>query len=442
MKKVPGLVLRAAKVGGILAAHALLFATTAAGRRLRRLRGSPTTGGGLSDGERWAVMLSRLGPSFIKIGQLVSTRRDMLPPEVTGPLARLTDAAPPPQLRRVRRAVERAYAGQTWPFGEFTWEPVACGSIATVHWAVTRDGRQVAVKVRRPGIRSVMDRDFTLISAMMGALGRVPKLRRMPFRAMHDQVGSAILRQLDFPAEAAALTELRTNLAEMGNVRVPAPVPELCRPNIVVMEYIDGLRRFEPHQLNADTRRQVARAVLTAVYEMLFVDGVVHCDLHPGNLYVDGRGGLVMLDAGFVVRLPDDVRRSFADFFLNMSMGDGATCAQIMIESVPRLDDTSDVAGFRAGLSHLVVQAHGAKSGQFDLALFAGRLFELQRSHGIFPAPEFAFPLLSLLVIEGMIKHFDDGVDFQAEAVPVLRRRNMPRERAMTPRRRGVQEAA
>ncbi|HZB29394.1 MAG TPA: AarF/UbiB family protein [Streptosporangiaceae bacterium] len=426
-----GLALRAARVGCTVFGYGLLFGASAAGRLLGRGRGGRgTRGGGLSDGEKWVKMLTRLGPSYIKIGQLVSTRRDMLPPAVTGPLGRLTDSAPPPSRRRVQRAVRSAYAGSHWPFREFAWEPVACGSIATVHEATTRDGRRVAVKVRRPGIQTVMERDFALTRAVMGALGAVPKLRKMPFKVMHEQVGSAILRQLDFRAEAAALTELRANLSGFDNVHIPEPLPGLCTPESVVMEYIGDLKRFEPHDLDADSRRQVVRAVLAAVYEMLFIDGVVHCDLHPGNLYFDERGGLVMLDAGFVIRLPDEVRRSFADFFINMAMGDGWTCAQIVIESAAHIADDCDVVGFRTALSELVKEASGTRSGQFDLARFAGRLFDLQRRFGLFPAPEFAFPLLSLLVIEGMIKDFDSGVDFQAEAVPILRRRNMPRDRS------------
>jgi ubiquinone biosynthesis protein len=292
---------------------------------------------------------------------------------------------------------------------------------------VTLDGRHVAVKVRRPGIERQMWQDFTLTASAMSLMSLLPRLRKMPFKLMHAQVGGAILRQLDFAAEAESLTALRDNLAGFGNVRIPAPLPELCTAETVVMEYISDLTRFEPGDLDADTRRAVVRSMLAAIYEMLFVDGLVHCDLHPGNLYFD-RGDLVMLDAGFVIRLPDPVRRSFADFFINMAMGDGWMCAQIVIDSAATVAEDSDLDGFRAGLGELVAETSGAKSGEFDLARFAGRLFDLQRRFGLFPAPEFAFPLLSLLVIEGMIKNFDSDVDFQAEAVPVLRRRNTPRD--------------
>ncbi|MER5757150.1 AarF/UbiB family protein [Streptomyces sp. NPDC002088] len=417
------LALRCGRVSMVMLGYGLAFGASAVAARWRR---SPHARG-LRNGDRWVRMLTHLGPSYIKIGQLLSTRRDLLPDDVTQALSRLTDAVRPPGRRRIERAVRRSYRNRPWPFREFHWEPLACGSIATVHEAVTHDGRRVAVKVRRPGIDRMMQRDFALTAAMMGMLGVLPPLRQMPFRLMHAQVGGAILRQLDFEAEAASLTVLRDNLADFGNVHIPAPLPELCTSETVVMEYIGDLRRFEPDELAVNTRQSAVRAVLAAVYEMLFVDGIVHCDMHPGNIYLDRDGGLVILDAGFVIRLPEPVRRSFADFFINMVMGDGSMCAQIVIDSAAQMADDCDLEGFRASLRTLVEEASGAKSGDFDLARFAGRLFELQRRFGLYPVPEFAFPLLSLLVIEGMIKAFDADVDFQAEAMPVLRRRNLPR---------------
>jgi ubiquinone biosynthesis protein len=426
--RLPGLVLRMGWVGTVVCWYGLATGVSAVGARLRGRR----DGAGVRDGDRWVRMLTRLGPSYIKIGQLLSTRRDLLPDEVTTALARLTDTAKPPSRRRIERAVRHAYRDRPWPFREFGWEPVACGSIATVHDAVTLDGRRVAVKVRRLGIEHVMRRDFTLTAAAMAAMGVLPRLRRMPFKLMHAQVGGAILRQLDFAAETASLAALRNNLAGFRNVHIPAPLPELCTPETVVMEFVDGLTRFEPGDLDADTRGAVVRAVLAAIYEMLFVDGLVHCDLHPGNLYFDRDADLVLLDAGFVIQLPDPVRRSFADFFINMAMGDGWMCGQIVIDSAAEVADDCDLDGFRTALGELVTESSRAKSGEFDLALFAGRLFDLQRRFGLFPAPEFAFPLLSLLVIEGMIKVFDSDVDFQAEAMPVLRRRNTPREAVST----------
>lgn len=421
LAELPGAALRSVRVGGILLGYAVAFGPRAAGERLLRRRWA-------RGGERLTSLLISLGPSYIKIGQLLSTRRDLLPERVCEALSRLADATPPPRRAHLERALGDAYRGQEWPFAEFGWTPVATGSIATVHRAVTLDGRQVAVKVRRPGINRTMRRDFRLTALAIGAVKRLPKLRSMPIEVMHAQVGEAILRQLDLAAEAAALSELRRNLSGFSWIRIPAPLPELSRDKVLVMEYVAGLVRAAPESLSKAARGVAARRVMSAVYEMLFVDGVVHCDLHPGNLYIDGDGCLVILDAGFVIELPEQVRASFADFFINLALGNGPLCAEIMIESTAGVAENSDLSGFRADLIDLVKESTGARSSEFNLAKFAGRLFALQRAYGLFPVPEFAFPLLSLLVVEGIVQGLDPELDFQAEAMPVLRRRNMPRE--------------
>lgn len=419
LAKLVGLVFRACQVGVILTGHGAVLGFGAALDRFRPRAGR-------RGGERWRRLLVALGPSYIKIGQLLSTRRDLLSGPVCAALGRLTDAVPPPRRAGVVRTVRAAYRGRTWPFAEFEWTPIACGSIATVHRAVTADGRQVAVKVRRPGIERLMRQDFDLTAIAMGLLGRVPsaRLRSMPFKTMHHEVGLAILRQLDFAAERESLDALRDNLAGFERIRLPASIPDLCTENTLVMGYVDDLSPFTPADLDVGARRDAARGLLSAIYEMLFVDGLVHCDMHPGNLYFDRDARLVILDAGFVVRLPEKIRASFADFFINMALGNGPMCAQIVIDSAAQVNRNGDLDGFRADLSALVLESTGTRSGEFSLAAFAGRLFDLQRRYGVYPPPEFAFPLLSLLVIEGMIKGFDDEVDFQAEAMPVLRRRN------------------
>lgn len=423
LAELPGIALRAVRIGGIVLGYLVVFGPGALAARLLRRQW-------VRGGERLCSLLISLGPSYIKLGQLLSTRRDLLPERVCTALGRLADATPPPRRARLEGVLRRAYGGREWPFAEFGWTPVATGSIATVHRAVTLDGRQVAVKVRRPGIGRVMRRDFRLTTLAIGAVSWLPRLRSMPIEVMHAQVGGAILRQLDLVAEAAALGELRANLGEFGWIRIPAPLPELSCEDVLVMEYLDGLVRAAPESLPMQARTAAAGRVMSAVYEMLFVDGLVHCDLHPGNLYIDATGCLVILDAGFVIELPEQVRASFADFFINLAMGNGPLCAEIMIESAASVAAGCDLGGFRADLTALVKESTGARSSEFNLARFAARLFALQRAYGLYPVPEFAFPLLSLLVVEGIVQGLDPQLDFQAEAMPVLRRRNMPRASA------------
>jgi ubiquinone biosynthesis protein len=186
------------------------------------------------------------------------------------------------------------------------------------------------------------------------------------------------------------------------------------------MEYVDGLRRFRPGDLTREQRREVVVRILQGVYRMLFLDGLVHCDMHPGNLYLTRTSDVVLLDAGFVVRLSPVVKRLFAEFFLNMSLGRGAQCADVVLRSAEHVPEGCDVDGFREGIRDLVERNHRRSAGQFRLAPFATRLFDLQRRSGISAAPEFVFPLVSLLVLEGMINDFDVDVDFQGEAIPTL----------------------
>jgi ubiquinone biosynthesis protein len=296
---------------------------------------------------------------------------------------------------------------------------VASGSIACVYRARLHDGREVAVKVRRPDIARRMRADFRLLAAGAGLGQRLPGLSRVPMRRMVDQVALAVLRQLDLAHEAVALDQLRRNLA--GLIRVPAPIPDACGDGVLVMEFVHPLERFGPGDLTREQRRDVVRRVLQGVYRMLFVDGLVHCDMHPGNLYLDRAEQVVLLlDAGFVVEFGPAVKRLFAEFFLNMSTGRGDACAEVILRSAEHVPAGADLVAFRDGIRKLVSASHGRPAGEFRLAPFATSLFDLQRRSGIAAAPEFVFPLLSLLVLEGMINKLDVDVDFQAEAVPIL----------------------
>ncbi|HEV2639934.1 MAG TPA: AarF/UbiB family protein [Actinocrinis sp.] len=367
------------------------------------------------------ALLTDLGPFYIKAGQLLSTRHDLIPPALCGALGRLTDQVPPPSRAEIEQVVRRAYGEpDQWPFASVDWAPLASGSIATVHRAVLRDGRTAAVKVRRPGIARTMDMDLRLAAAGARMAQKLPSQRQAPAEAMVKQVGAAIMHQLDFAAERASLHTLRRNLRTLPAVRLPEPYDELSTGETIVMEFLADLKQFRPEELGLDVRKSIVRTILNAVFRMLFLDGLVHCDLHPGNLYLTEQSDIVILDAGFVVQLSEPVRRQFAEFFMNMAQGRGPRCAQIVIESAAVVPAEFDRAGFDAGVDKLVGETSGALAGEFSLLEFAPRLFRLQQDFGLYAAAEFAFPLLSLLVLEGMIKAFDADVDFQAEAMPVL----------------------
>lgn len=394
-----------------IAVHALGTGVEVLAARVRRRARRQTAARGLTR------LLVRLGPTFVKGGQLLSTRADLLPRTWCAVLGRLHDRVGPMPHAVARRAISLGYPRGA-PFADVDWTVVASGSIACVYRARLPDGTEVAVKVRRPGIARRMYADFRLLSLGAQAGQHLPGLRRVPMARMVDQLAHAVLRQLDFVQEARSLELLRTNLA--GLMRVPRPMPERSGDGVLVMEFVEGLERFAPADFSREQRREIVVRVLHGVFQMLFVDGLVHCDMHPGNLYLTRTAEVVLLDAGFVVRLDAGVKRLFAEFFLNLSTGRGEAGADVVLRSAEHVAPGADLDSFRAGVVELVKASHGRTAGQFRLAPFAARLFDLQRRYGVAAAPQFVFPLLSLLVLEGMINEFDVDVDFQAEAIPIL----------------------
>ncbi|MEV6908416.1 AarF/UbiB family protein [Amycolatopsis sp. NPDC051071] len=353
-----------------------------------------------------------LGPAFVKAAQLLSTRSDVLPPRLCRALSRLYDQVRPMPASQARELVRSR-------FGAVGTRLVGAGSIACVYRVRLPDGRDVAVKVRRPGIDRSLTADLAVFERGARLVARLPGLRGVPVVEIVSQLTETIRTQLDFEREAESLDGFRAAMAEVGGVTVPAVDRELSTGDLVVMDFVDGLTRLRPQEMGEAERRRAVVTALRAVYRMLFLDGVVHCDLHPGNLYFRGDGTIVILDAGFTVRLSDPAREKFAAFFYCMSQGDGEACADIVL-STAGAAPSADQHAFRAELAALVTERAGRSAAEFDLVSFATRLFAIQRRHGFYADPQFVFPILSLVVLEGTVREFYPEVDFQREAGPSL----------------------
>ncbi|MEV5878831.1 AarF/UbiB family protein [Streptomyces sp. NPDC052101] len=369
--------------------------------------------------DRWLIdLVTRLGPAFIKAAQLLATRADVLPPRVCAVLGRLHDGVRPVPLTTV--SGELRDRGLVLDRGtDGTARPVAAGSIACVYRATTSDGRRVAVKLRRPGVARQLAVDLELMRRGTRLVARLPQMRGLPAVAVVDQMAQAVHGQLDFLREARFLEEFKENMAQESGLRVPAVHRELSHDSVLVMEFMEGLRRREPDEFPDGVRERAVLSTLRGIYRMLFIDGLVHCDLHPGNLYFLPDGDVVLVDAGFTVRLNEWTRVKFAWFFLQMSVGDGEACAQIVL-STATAGPQADTDGFTRELTALVRANSGVSAADFDLVTFGASLFDIQRRHDLYAAPEFVFPLLSLLVLEGTVRVFAPQVDFQNEAGPYL----------------------
>jgi ubiquinone biosynthesis protein len=383
--------------------------------------------------ERFATRLNdiayrqvlKLGATFIKFGQLLSTRVDVLPPAMCAALSKLHDDVPAIKPGTARRlAAKRLGAPLETVFAAFDDVPVASGSIACVYKATLHDGSVVAIKIKRPGVDRVLGADLTLMRGVAKIMSKLPAFRSLPVREMIGQLGGAIAVQLDFTNEAATLVALTENLAELDGVRVPhmrgdVTGPEHTRAGILAMEFIPDLVRLDPNHFAPEARDLVVSRCLNAVFKMLFQDGFLHNDLHPGNLYFRPDGSIIIVDAGFVTRLTGNAKWQFANFFYAMATGNAVKAGDVIM-STCAVPENFDEAGFRRDLGDLIRANSGARSAEFNLLAFSTVLFNLQNSYQLYSDPEFVFPILSLLVMEGAIKDFAPNTDFQSKAIPYV----------------------
>jgi ubiquinone biosynthesis protein len=365
-------------------------------------------------------LIERLGGAFIKAGQIVATRVDLVGQTAASELSRLHDHVAPMTAAQAVGTVRRALGHLPDGLAEaLAGPPVASGSVASVYKAQL-PGRTVAFKVRRPDVGRAIAADLAIIGWLTRAVTRVPAFRRLPITEITDMIGDSLIGQLDFAAEASSLSRMKDHLASMPEVRVPAVFPELCGDGVIAMEFIDGLTHSSIDRLPAQIREAEVAIVVRAVYQLLFSAGFVHVDLHQGNTYFQPDGTVVLIDAGFCYQLSRKDQLSFTQFFGGMIEGDGEACADILYATTRGASSSAAVDEFRQAVADLVTRNTGSQVRDFHLSLFCVELFDLQRRHGLFAEPTFIFPMLSLLSLEGLVKAHHPLMDFQIEAAPYV----------------------
>ena len=382
--------------------------------------GRPESRGALI-GRTVAELFQRLGPTYIKLGQLLGSRHDLLTDAVARELQCLRDDLPPIAPSTARAMLSSELGGRAvTAFAEIADVPVANGSIASVYRARLADRTSVAVKIQRPGIGPRIDRDLRLLHRLARAAERVPALRVIPFVAVIDDLGQCLRQQLDFVREAETNRFLRRALHDQRSVVIPRLIDDLCTPAMLTMEFIEEFAH--PIVRRGDSDKRAVRAALHSLYQMIFVEGVVHCDMHEGNLRLLPDGRVAIVDFGFVARLEQETRLSFAEFFLAMASGDGWWCADIALKLAGGFPRTLDRAAFARDIGAVVAQAAGRRVADFNVARFVAQLFGVQRRHRVRGTPAFVMSVVALLVLEALAKVIDKDLDFQREAMPYIAR--------------------
>lgn len=384
-------------------------------------------------GQRLREALECLGPIFVKFGQVLSTRRDLLPADIAEELARLQDRVPPFEAAVAVATIERAFRQPVdTVFASFEREPIASASIAQVHFATlrTRDGqlREVAVKVLRPGMLNVIEKDLALMRVMAGWVERLSNDgRRLKPREVVAEFDKYLHDELDLVREAASAAQLRRNMEGLGLVLIPEMFWDYCHPEVIVMERMTGVPISQIDRLREAgvDLKQLARDGVTIFFTQVFRDGFFHADMHPGNIQVslapETFGRYISLDFGIVGTLTETDKDYLAQNFTAFFRRDYKRVAELHIESgwVPpetRVDE------LEAAIRAVCEPYFDRPLKEISLGMVLMRLFQTSRRFQVEIQPQLVLLQKTLLNIEGLGRQLDPDLDLWSTARPFLER--------------------
>jgi ubiquinone biosynthesis protein len=363
--------------------------------------------------EQLARDLEALGPTFIKLGQLLSTRSDLLPPAYLEALSRLQDRVEPFPFAQVEEIVSSELGVRlSKAFSDFESVPLAAASLGQVHLAHLRDGRPVAVKVQRPGIRQGILDDLEAFEEMAGLLDRHTELgRKLSFHGMLEEFRRALLRELDYRREADNLVTLGKNLADYDRLVVPQPVDDYTTSRVLTMEFVRGTKITDLSPLaRIDLDGRALAEDLTKAYlDQILVDGFFHADPHPGNLLITEDGRLAFLDLGMVARVDPKMQEQLLKLILALTEGRGHEAAQVALQMGTRLEGF-DEERYRREVAELVAGHQGA-AGSMKVGRIVLGLARQAAGSGVRPAPELTMLGKALLHLDEVARTLDPDLD-------------------------------
>jgi len=382
-------------------------------------------------GQRLREALERLGPIFVKFGQVLSTRRDLLPADIADELAWLQDRVPPFPSKVAIATIERAFRRSVSDiFVQFDETPVASASIAQVHFATVRVSngtvREAAVKVLRPGMRDVIEKDLALMAMMAGWVENLSADgKRLKPREVVAEFDKYLHDELDLVREAANAAQLRRNMDPLKLVMIPEMFWDFCHPEVIVMERMKGVPIAQLDRLRAAgvDIPKLARDGVTIFFTQVFRDGFFHADMHPGNIQVSLApatfGRYISLDFGIIGTLTESDKEYLAQNFVAFFRRDYKRVAELHLESgwVPlgtRIDE------LEAAIRTVCEPYFDRPLKEISLGMVLMRLFQTSRRFHVEIQPQLVLLQKTLLNIEGLGRQLDPELDLWNTAKPFL----------------------
>lgn len=377
------------------------------------LVGDQMTFGDGEQAERFAAELERMGPTYIKLGQLLSTRHDLLPPAYTEALQRLQDDVEPVPFDHIRETVESELKVQLkHAFASFDEKPLAAASLGQVHRAVTKSGRDVVVKVLRPGIREQVRDDMAVLTQVAELADRRTDVgRRYGIGDFVLQFRRAIAAELDYRREFRNIERFRELTADYDLLVVPEPVRDYSTSRVLTMEHVEGRKVTDvgPLGLLDVDGEPLIRQLFDCYLESMLVEGVLHADPHPGNLLLTHDGRLGLLDFGMVATIPTSTRDHLVKVLLAISENDGEEAATILGQMGTPLEDF-DAESFHDDIGRLVSDSV-ALGGDAEFGSVMIEFSRLSGANGLRPPPEMALVGKALLNLDQVTLHLDPTFD-------------------------------
>ena len=401
------MVLERLEIGGPAIALARLFSRRGSGR----------------PGQRLALALQQAGPSFIKLGQALSTRSDLLGEEFSADLSELQDSLPAFPAAQARATIEAELAKPMAElFKEFDDQPIAAASIAQVHFAITHDGREVAVKVLRPDIEEAFRRDVDLMF-WVAELVEVakPEYRRLRPVETVRTLAKSIEMEMDLRFEAAAAAELQENFAGDENFSVPAVDWRLTGQKVLTTERVHGIPIDDISALNAaghDTNDLLQKSA-EAFFLQVFRDGFFHADMHPGNMFVRPDGGLAAVDFGIMGRLDAKTRRHLGELLLSFLTRNYRRTAEIHFEAgwIPA-DQSVDT--FTQACRSIAEPILDLPQNEISIATLLGQLFSITKTFNMETQPQLLLLQKTMLTAEGTGRKLNPEANMWLMAKPLI----------------------
>src|ERR1041385_6289199 len=397
----------------------------------RALHGENVSSSDPTAAETFAKDLESLGPTFIKLGQILSTRADLLPPEYLDALSRLQDNVEPFAYDDVEKTVRDELGVRvSHAFVEFDRLPLAAASLGQVHRAVLRGGREVAVKVQRPGIRDQIEKDLSAFKDIAVVIDRIGAAKNVDATRVLEEFKRTLLSELDYREEARNLVTIAHQLRDFDNIVIPLPIDDFTTAKVLTMDYISGTKITSVSHVEwteVDGAR-LGDDLFRAYLQQILIDGVFHADPHPGNVLLTPDHRIALIDLGMIGRISAATQEQLFKLILAIGEGHGDEAATVMCNIGERREDFNE-SDMRRAIADLVGRFHRLTMREMNVGRVVLEMSRSGAEHGLKLPPELTLLGKTLLHLDEVGRVLDPDFDVNAalrrHASSVMRRRMM-----------------